>query len=72
MSNGRPNLSELCNVETLVYRILREMMLVDEMDYETYKRFTKRFKAELANRGKDSKIVAELIRRRENEETHIY
>ena len=45
-------------VKGLVYRILRDMMLMDEMDYETYKRFTKRFETELAGG--------------ENEETHIY
>ena len=47
-------------VKGLVYRILRDMMLMDEMDYETYKRFTKRFEAELDTKGG------------EVEETHIY
>jgi hypothetical protein len=47
-------------VKGLVYRILRDMMVEDEMDYETYKRFMKRFEAELDTKGG------------EVEETYIY
>lgn len=45
-------------VEGLIYKILRDMMIEEEIDYETYKRFTQRFEAEL--------------KRRENAETHVH
>lgn len=46
-------------MEGKVYRILRDMMIVDEIDYETYQRFKKRFEAELAKKG-------------QNEETNVH
>jgi hypothetical protein len=38
-------------VENIVYRILRDMMIEEELDYETYKRFTKRLETELGKAG---------------------
>lgn len=64
MPNGgstRNELSEDCKnliCRIPVYKVLRDMMVEDEMDYETYKRFKKRFEAELVGG--------------ENEETNIY
>lgn len=56
----------LAKARLLVYRVLKEMMIEEEMDYETYKQFTKRFEAEL------EEMLIEVRRGGKIEETYIF
>lgn len=39
----------------LAYKVLRDMLIGDELDIKAYKQFTKRFEAELAKKGPNEK-----------------